>query len=108
MRAPIKKIFTFDPFKKNEERQIHQVQNLIWGEWTKELKENEEILDPVSGEVFLRVPNTTDFSEYIKNFDYKDEDLVMLQMLIDSTKDNYLNIMKSNPWNYSYKFLGTP
>jgi alanyl-tRNA synthetase len=42
MRAPIKKIFTFDPFKKNEERQIHQVQNLIWGEWTKELKENEE------------------------------------------------------------------
>jgi|UniRef100_A0A6C0IXM0 secreted Zn-dependent insulinase-like peptidase len=40
-------------------------------------------------------------NEYIKNFDYKDEDLVMLQMLIDSTKDNYLNIMKSNPWNYS-------
>ena len=69
MRAPIKKIFTFDPFEKKEERQIHQVQNLIKGEWTKELKENEEILDPISGEVFLRVPNTTDFSEYIKNLD---------------------------------------
>ena len=69
MRGPIKKIFTFDPFEKKEERQIHQVQNLIKGEWTKELKENEEILDPISGEVFLRVPNTTDFSEYIKNLD---------------------------------------
>ena len=69
MRAPIKKIFTFDPFEKKEEKQIHQVQNLIKGEWTKELKENEEILDPISGEVFLRVPNTTDFSEYIKNLD---------------------------------------
>ena len=69
MRAPIKKIFTFDPLEKREGKQIHQVQNLIKGEWTTELKENEEILDPISGEVFLRVPNTTDFSEYIESLD---------------------------------------
>ncbi len=53
MRTPIKKIFTFDPFEEKKERQIHQVQNLIWGEWTKELRENEEIFAPVSGEIFI-------------------------------------------------------
>ena len=42
MRGPIKKIFTFDPLEKREGKQIHQVQNLIKGEWTTELKENEQ------------------------------------------------------------------
>ena len=48
MRGPIKKIFTFDPLEKREGKQIHQVQNLIKGEWTTELKENEENLEKTS------------------------------------------------------------
>tara|TARA_B100000161_G_scaffold250117_1_gene208132 strand:- start:71 stop:991 length:921 start_codon:yes stop_codon:yes gene_type:complete len=39
--------------------------------------------------------------EYIKDFKFEDMDSVMVKTIIDGTKDNYLNIKKANPWNYS-------
>ena len=40
-------------------------------------------------------------TQYIKDFTYKDEDKTMLEVIINATKDNYMNIKKHNPWEYS-------
>ena len=41
-------------------------------------------------------------NKYILDFEYKDEDQVMIEMIIDELKDNYNNVKKLNPWKYSY------
>merc|ERR1711871_1771554 len=39
--------------------------------------------------------------DFIKKFKFDEEDRVMIRTIIDATKDGYMNITKSNPWNYS-------
>ena len=41
-------------------------------------------------------------NEYIREFNYSDDDQTMINMIINELKDNYNNIKKLNPWKYSY------
>ena len=58
---------TVDPINgMNQNSQAH-CQNLISGEWKDDENDHIKIPDPLNGEDFILVPNTTDVSEFIKN-----------------------------------------
>jgi len=38
---------------------------------------------------------------YLKEFKFDEEDSTMIEMIIESTKDSFNNINKTNPWGYS-------
>ena len=38
---------------------------------------------------------------YLKNFKFDDDDKIMIEMIIEATKDSFNNINKNNPWRYS-------
>ena len=39
--------------------------------------------------------------KYLKEFKFDDEDRIMVEMIIEATKDSFNNINKNNPWRYS-------
>ena len=56
-----------DPFAGMTANDPGQVRNLIQGEWAREDRVRDDIVDPISGELFLQVPETTDHAAYISS-----------------------------------------
>jgi insulysin len=67
------------------------------------------IFDMNNSIIFLKIKGHNDkFKDYfnminsfIKNFEYDEKDDTMIKVLLESTKENYINIKNENPWNYS-------
>ena len=58
---------TVDPVKGMNNNSPARCQNLVSGEWKNDESEYSKIPDPLNGEDFLLVPNTSDTAEFIKN-----------------------------------------
>lgn len=58
---------TIDPFDGMAGREPGTVRNLLGGEWHTVDEVREDIVDPLSGERFLEVPDTREFSGYVDN-----------------------------------------
>ena len=69
MSPELQKIFTVDPFKGMSQETPGEVCNLLKGKWVQGEVFRKDIPDPMSGENFLNVPDTTEYSEFINNLD---------------------------------------
>ena len=56
---------TIDPFNGMTESSPGLVQNLVDGKWQSDARFREDILDPLNGESFLAVPDTTNVDAYL-------------------------------------------
>ena len=56
---------TVDPFNGMSADNPGAVQNLVAGEWRDAPAYRDDILDPMNGELFLKVPDTTDHEAFI-------------------------------------------
>lgn len=56
---------TLDPFDGMNARKPGTVSNLLAGKWQTEPEVRDDIVDPLSGERFLEVPDTREFSAYV-------------------------------------------
>jgi len=69
MTPELKKIFTVDPFKGMNQEVPGEVCNLLKGKWVQGEVFRKDIPDPMNGENFLNVPDTTEYEEFINNLD---------------------------------------
>ena len=69
MKSKLKEIFTVDPYQEMNSGSPGEVCNLLKGEWIKGIRFREDIPDPLNGEPFLKVPDTTEYSEFINSLD---------------------------------------
>lgn len=69
MTPELKKIFTVDPFKGMSQEVPGEVCNLLKGKWVQGEVFRKDIPDPMNGENFLNVPDTTEYTEFINNLD---------------------------------------
>ena len=67
MTPELKKIFTVDPFKGMNQEVPGEVCNLLKGKWVQGETFRKNIPDPMNGENFLNVPDTTEYKEFINN-----------------------------------------
>ena len=56
---------TVDPFNGMTESSPGLVQNLVGGKWQSDARFRDDIVDPMNGESFLAVPDTTDVDAYL-------------------------------------------
>ena len=59
MKSKLKDIFTVDPYQGMNPDKPGKVCNLLKGEWLQGTSFRKDIPDPLNGEVFLNVPDTT-------------------------------------------------
>lgn len=57
---------TLDPFDGMTGAEPGTVRNLLAGEWQEAAKVRDDIVDPMNGEAFLRIPDTTDYRPFIE------------------------------------------
>ncbi len=69
MKSKLKEIFTVDPYQEMNSDSPGEVCNLLKGEWIQGTGFREDIPDPLNGEPFLKVPDTTEYSEFINSLD---------------------------------------
>ena len=69
MKSKLKEIFTVDPYQGMNSNSPGEVCDLLRGEWIQGTKFREDIPDPLNGEPFLKVPDTTEYSEFINSLD---------------------------------------
>ena len=69
MKSKLKEIFTVDPYQEMNSTSPGEVCNLLKGEWIQGTRFREDIPDPLNGEPFLKVPDTTEYSEFINSLD---------------------------------------
>ena len=69
MKSKFKEIFTVDPYQEMNSDSPGEVCNLLKGEWIQGTRFREDIPDPLNGEPFLKVPDTTEYSEFINSLD---------------------------------------
>ena len=69
MKSKLKEIFTVDPYQGMNSNSPGEVCDLLKGEWIQGTKFREDIPDPLNGEPFLKVPDTTEYSEFINGLD---------------------------------------
>ena len=69
MKPELQKIFTVDPFKEMNPDKPGEVCNLLEGKWVQGKVFRKDLPDPLNGGVFLRVPDTNEYSKYIDNLD---------------------------------------
>lgn len=69
MKSKLKEIFTVDPYQEMNSGSPGEVCNLLKGEWIQGTGFREDIPDPLNGEPFLKVPDTTEYSEFINSLD---------------------------------------
>ena len=69
MKSKLKEIFTVDPYQEMNSDSPGEVCNLLKGEWIQGTRFREDIPDPLNGEPFLKVPDTTEYSEFINSLD---------------------------------------
>jgi len=69
MKSKLKEIFTVDPYQEMNSDSPGEVCNLLKGEWIQGTRFREDIPDPLNGETFLKVPDTTEYSEFINSLD---------------------------------------
>ena len=69
MKSKLKEIFTVDPCQEMNSDSPGEVCNLLKGEWIQGTRFREDIPDPLNGEPFLKVPDTTEYSEFINSLD---------------------------------------
>ena len=67
--SELEKFITVDPIGGMHQGNPGKVQNLLNGEWTDPARFRGDIPDPLTGECFLKVSDTTDFSDFIRNLD---------------------------------------
>jgi len=67
--SELEKFITVDPIGGMHQGNSGKVQNLLNGEWTDPTRFREDIPDPLTGECFLKISDTTDFSDFIRNLD---------------------------------------
>ena len=65
----LSKFTTLDPLKGMNKEDPGNVQNLVSGEWIESSQFRKDIPEPLTGEHFLNVPDTKDFSAFIKNLE---------------------------------------
>jgi len=65
----LSKFTTLDPLKGMNKEDPGTVQNLVSGEWIESSQFRKDIPEPLTGEHFLNVPDTKDFSAFIKNLE---------------------------------------
>ena len=63
----LEKFATIDPFKGMNGNSPGKCQNLVSGQWRDEKEYFDNIPDPLNGEDFLKIPNTKNVDEFIKN-----------------------------------------
>jgi len=64
-----KEIFTVDPFVGMNPDNPGEVCNLVKGKWVQSKRFREDIVDPLNGGIFLKIPDTADYSEFMENLD---------------------------------------
>lgn len=69
MKSKLKEIFTVDPYQEMNSGSPGEVCNLLKGEWIKGIRFRKDIPDPLNGGPFLKVPDTTEYSEFINSLD---------------------------------------
>ena len=69
MSSKIDNFSTVDPFKGMTRSNPGEVYNLLKGKWTRGALFRKDIPDPMDGENFLNIPDTTDYSEFIDSLD---------------------------------------
>ena len=69
MKSKLKEIFTVDPYQEMNSDSPGEVCNLLKGEWIQGTGFREDIPDPLNGGPFLKVPDTTEYSEFINSLD---------------------------------------
>lgn len=65
----LSKFSTLDPLNGMNKKNPGRVQDLVKGEWVDSVSFRSDIPDPLTGEYFLDIPDTKDFSDFIKNLD---------------------------------------
>lgn len=60
---------TVDPFDGMSKSSPGVVKNLASGKWDEVVEFRDDIVDPLNGDLFLRVPDTKDFSPYLAGLD---------------------------------------
>lgn len=65
----LSKFTTLDPLNGMKEGDPGRVQNLVNGEWQEASQFRKDIRDPLSGEHFLDIPDTKDFTAFVNNLD---------------------------------------
>ena len=63
----LEKFATVDPFKGMNGNNPGKCQNLVSGKWRDEKEYFDNVPDPLNGEDFLKIPNTKNVDEFIKN-----------------------------------------
>ena len=69
MNSKFKEIFTVNPFQEMNKENPAEVCNLFKGKWINGSEFRKDIPDPINGETFLKVPDTTEYSGYIDNLE---------------------------------------
>jgi 1-pyrroline-5-carboxylate dehydrogenase len=65
MTDKLRRFATVDPFDAMTKSDPGNVWNLAAGKWHEVREIRNDVVDPLNGDLFLRVPDTTDFSEYL-------------------------------------------
>lgn len=58
---------TIDPFDGMTAESPGNVKNLLQGEWAMASRARDDVVDPLNGELFLKVPETTDYSGFVSS-----------------------------------------
>jgi 1-pyrroline-5-carboxylate dehydrogenase len=69
MKERVAAFATVDPFEGMTGEQPGRAQNLVGGQWTSVAKVRDDIVDPMNGERFLEVPDTTVFTPFIEGLE---------------------------------------
>ena len=69
MKERVAAFATVDPFEGMTGEQPGRAQNLVGGQWTSAAEMRDDIVDPMNGERFLEVPDTTAFAPFIEGLE---------------------------------------
>ena len=110
MSSKIDNFSTVDPFKGMTGNNPGEVYNLLKGKWTRGTLFRKDIPDPMDGENFLNIPDTTDYSKFIDSLDIKIKPRIPNMKILkikglDIFLKNIRNIFKQNNNQYVMKII---